>query len=114
MHELSLIANLYEIMEAKAKEQKANKITRVKLQVGVFSGVVPEFLRTAFDIYKKDTLAAEAVLEIETIPLSIECQSCQAKWISDQPVFICGTCGSSDIKILDGTELILEKMELAL
>ena len=114
MHELSIVANLYEILEEKAREQKAKKITLVKLQIGILSGVVPEFLRTAFDIYKKDTLASEAKLEITEVPLKIRCKSCRAESTFEEMAFICGKCGSADIEILDGTELILEKMELSL
>ncbi len=114
MHELSIIANLYEIMEEKAKEQGAKKITLVKLQVGVLSGVVPDFLETAFDIFKNDTMASDAVLEIEKVPLKIHCQSCGSETISEELVFLCTECSSTQIKILDGTELILEKMDISL
>ena len=112
MHELSIVANLFEILEEQAKEKKAKKITSVRLRVGVLSGVVPEFLKTAFDIYKKDTIAAEAMLEIENVPLEIECQKCHQKTVKKDYVFICKHCGSSELKTLQGTELLLEKMEL--
>ena len=70
MHELSIVASLFEIMEEKAQEKGSKKIISVKLQVGRLSGVVPELLFTAFDIFKKDTIANEAELEIEEIPVS--------------------------------------------
>ena len=112
MHELSIVANLYEIMEKKAKEQGAKKITLVRLQVGILSGVVPDFLETAFDIFKEGTMAAEASLEIEKVPLKTRCEECGIEKISNELIFICTICGSSQIKTLDGTELILEKMDL--
>ena len=62
MHELSIIASLFNILVEKAKEQNAKKIVRVVLQVGKLSSVVPDFLESSFDIYKKGTLAEEAVL----------------------------------------------------
>ncbi len=114
MHELSIIANLYDIMEEKAREQGAQKITLVKLQVGILSGVVPSFLETAFDIFKKDTMASDATLEIEKVLLKIRCESCGAEKTYDELIYICTECGSAQIKILDGTELILEKMDLLL
>ena len=89
MHELSIIANLFEIMEEKAHEKMARKIVFVKLQVGKLSGVIPEFLQTAFDIYKKDTIANESELEIEEIPLKIECKKCRKNMIKDDFVFVC-------------------------
>ncbi len=112
MHELSIVASLFEILEEKAKENKAKKIISVKLQVGSLSGVVPEFLETAFKIYKKDTVAADAKLTIEEIPLKIQCEQCGAEIIKNDFVFICEKCDSRELKTLAGTELLLEKIEL--
>lgn len=112
MHELSIVASLFEIMEEKAREKQAKKIVSVKLQVGKLSGVVPEFLITAFDVYKKDTIASKARLEIEEVPLTIQCNACGKTMTKDDFVFICIQCGSQDLKTLSGTELILQKMGL--
>ena len=114
MHELSIIASLFEIMEEKAQEKGSKKIISMKLQVGKLSGVVPEFLITAFDMYKKDTIAHDAKLEIEEVPLKIHCKTCKKSMTLDNFVFICLHCGSQDLKTLTGTELLLEKMELEL
>ena len=112
MHELSIVASLFEILEEKAKEKKAKKILLVKLKVGALSGVVPEFLETAFNIYKEDTIAAESKLEIEEVPLKIRCQRCGTEIVKDDIVFICEKCDSRELKTLSGTELLLEKIEV--
>ena len=112
MHELSIIANLFEIMQEKAHEKKAGKIVFVKLQVGKLSGVVPEFLETAFDIYKKDTIAGQARLQIEDVPLKVRCQKCGAETVKDDVVFICAKCGSRELETVSGTELLLAKIEM--
>ena len=112
MHELSLIANLFEILEEKAAEQNARKIVHVKLQVGLLSGAVPELLKTAFDIYKKDTLASEAILEIEEVPLKYQCQDCKAEMITDDYIVACQKCGSPNLKTLAGTDMFLLKMDI--
>jgi hydrogenase nickel incorporation protein HypA/HybF len=114
MHELSIVASLFEIMEEKAQENKSKKIISVKLQVGKLSGVVSDFLITAFDMYKKDTIANDAELEIEEVPLTIQCKTCGKTMTLDDFVFICLECGSQDLKTITGTELFLEKMELEL
>ena len=114
MHELSIVASLFEIMEEKAQEKGSKAVISVKLQVGKLSGVVTEFLITAFDMYKKDTLAKNATLEIENIPLTIRCNTCGKTMVLDDFVFICLECGSQDLKTVTGTELLLEKMELEL
>ncbi len=112
MHELSIVANLFEIIKEQAEKAKAKKIVLVKLEVGTFSGVVPELLETAFDIYKKETIASEAKLEIEEVLLKVRCQKCHTEMIKDDYVFICNKCGSQELKTLSGTELLLEKLEL--
>jgi hydrogenase nickel incorporation protein HypA/HybF len=112
MHELSIVASLFEILEEKAKEKKAKKILSVKLKVGALSGVVPEFLETAFEIYKKDTIAAESKLRIEKVPLKVQCQRCGTEMVKDDFIFICEKCDSRELKTLSGTELLLEKIEM--
>lgn len=112
MHELSIIASLFEILIEKAGEQKALKITGVKLRVGKLSGIIPEALETAFEAYKKGTIAEDARLEIEELPLKVQCQNCGLEVLKDSYIFICPACASTNLKILQGTELQLEKIDL--
>ena len=112
MHELSLIASLFDIIEKKADEKKAKKILSVKLQVGIFSGAVPELLISAFDIYKKDTLAREAEITCEKVLLKMYCKDCGVESTSDDYILACSKCHSSNLKTVAGTELILERIEM--
>ncbi len=112
MHELSIVANLFEILVEKAKEKKATKILSVTLRVGRLSGVVPELLRSSFDIYKQDTLAHDAVLDIEEVPFKLRCLACGAEMIKEDYVAVCDRCRSTDLEILQGTELFLLKMDV--
>ena len=41
MHELSIVASLFEILEQKAKENRATKIVAVRMKLGKLAGVVP-------------------------------------------------------------------------
>ena len=112
MHELSIVASLFEILEAKAKENQAIRIVRVKLKVGKMAGVVPEFLQTAFDSYKQGTIASEARLEIEEIPLKMRCRKCAAEIEKEDFVLVCPSCSSTDLEIREGMELFLDKIDL--
>lgn len=112
MHELSVVASLFEILEEKVKEQNGKRITRVELQIGALSGIVPDLLATAFDIYKKDTIGADAELKIRTVPLKVQCKDCHKVFIKDDFIFICDYCGSTNTQTLEGTDMILEKMDI--
>jgi hydrogenase nickel incorporation protein HypA/HybF len=112
MHELSVVANLFEILEEKVKEQNGKRIILVSLQIGVLAGIVPELLATAFDIYKKDTIAAEAELKINVVPFKVQCKECHKVMVKDDFTFICDDCSSTNLQTLEGTEMILEKMDI--
>ena len=112
MHELSIVASLFEIMLTKARENQATKIVGVKLKVGKLAGVVPEFLQSAFDSYKQDTIAAEARLEMEEVPLKLRCRTCGAEIEKEDFVLVCPSCRGTDLEILEGMELLLDKIDL--
>jgi hydrogenase nickel incorporation protein HypA/HybF len=112
MHELSLVAELFVLLEEKAREEKASRINRISLSLGRLSGVVPELLASAFDSYKKGTLASEAELRIDVVPLKVRCRACGKETPTDEPLFACPTCASADLEILEGRDLILDRVEL--
>jgi len=112
MHELSIVSSLFEILLERARVEGALRITGVHLKVGKLSGVVPEALETAFEAYKQDTIAEQARLEVEVLPLKVKCQECGWEEVLDSYIFVCPACRSTNLKILQGTELVLERIEL--
>lgn len=112
MHELSLVASLFETLEEKAREHDAVRITMVRLKVGRLSGAVPELLESAFDTYKKGTIADGARLEIEEVPVRFRCRACGADRTADEGTFACPSCGSRDVELLEGRDIVVERVEL--
>jgi hydrogenase nickel incorporation protein HypA/HybF len=112
MHELSIIAGLMETVESLAREHKAREVTGIRIRVGALSGVVAELLESAFDMYKKGTIAENAVLEVEKVPFKLRCKACGAENIREDFQYACAACGAADLELLEGTELILERVEL--
>jgi hydrogenase nickel incorporation protein HypA/HybF len=112
MHELSIIASLFEVLEEKAREARALRITAVKLRVGRLSGVVPELLESAFDAYGKGTLAEGARLEIEVVPFSFKCRRCGGESFRDEPPYACTACGSNDVELRGGMDIVIDKIEI--
>ena len=112
MHELSLVASLFETIVEQARIHNARRVTGVKIQVGALAGVVPELLETAFDTYKKGTIAADAVLTIDKPPFAIHCRACGRDMVRSDFVLACPACASNDLEIVHGMELILEKIEI--
>jgi hydrogenase nickel incorporation protein HypA/HybF len=63
-------------------------------------------------MYKKGTIAEEATLTVEVVPLRVRCRACGEERHVESYVFLCAVCTSPDLEILEGTEMILERIEL--
>ena len=112
MHELSLVASVFEVLEEKAREHGAARVTKVVLDVGIMSGAVPDLLESAFEAYKRGTLAAGARLEIVVVPMKVRCPDCGGETVREDADFSCAGCGSRRVEIVEGRELVIEKIEL--
>ena len=112
MHELSLVASVFEVLEEKAREHGAARVTKVVLDVGIMSGAVPDLIESAFEAYKRGTLAAGARLEIVVVPMKVRCPDCGGETVREDADFSCAGCGSRRVEIVEGRDLVIEKIEL--
>jgi hydrogenase nickel incorporation protein HypA/HybF len=114
MHEISIAESILQIAEAKAREQNARSIQRIKLRLGSFTTIVPEALQFAFEIARVGTLSHEARLEIEIVPMIVRCVVCES---STQPIggvrLVCAKCGFP-LEIVAGEELQIEYIDVDL
>ena len=97
---------------AELRKAGAREILRMKLRVGVLSGVVPEALEFAFESLKGTTPAAGAVLEIELTPAVFRCLDCTAESKLTKMTFNCPRCQGCLILDHGGNELELTQLEL--
>jgi hydrogenase nickel incorporation protein HypA/HybF len=110
MHELSVAVALVQQAED-ALTPAVRRVTRVGIAVGVLSGVDPEALRMAFPAAAEGTRLAGASLAVRLIAAQTRCAACGDTTTPDVPYFICGACGSAEITIAAGRELLLERLE---
>jgi hydrogenase nickel incorporation protein HypA/HybF len=113
MHEASLIEAVLERAEQEAGRAGATRIDRIRLRVGILSGVVPEALRFAFDALRQGTMAADATLEIDVIPARFGCLDCHAVSEHDTYEFVCPACGGTLIIEGGGHQLELAQLEVS-
>ncbi len=83
-------------------------MTRIVLQIGGFSGVEPEALRFAFEILKRDTVAAGAELEIERMPIVLFCRDCETDYMGEMDDLRCPVCEKADNELKHGREMIIK------
>ena len=77
MHEVSIMAEAVRMAVESAQASGGRRITGLRLRVGTLSGAVPDAMRFAWDVVSRDTLAAGARLEIESVPGLGWCAKCR-------------------------------------
>lgn len=111
MHELSIAQALIEKIIALAEEQHAESVSSIHVEAGALSGVNPEALELAFPVAAENTVAHNARLVIEKVPAGGECASCGNNSRFDPVAPVCPVCGSAEMNISSGRQLLLKRVE---
>jgi hydrogenase nickel incorporation protein HypA/HybF len=112
MHEVGIAQNLLATAQQQLNGYTA-PVVALKVRLGALAGVSCDELRFGFEIAAADTPFAQAQLEIQPIPTVIYCSDCRAAktLAADEPLH-CPTCGSVDVRVVQGKELALVAIEV--
>lgn len=99
--------NTLDLALARARQNGATRIDCLTLKIGGLSGVMPEALEFAFEVLIRGTMAEDARLEIETIPVVCYCQNCDRSFQPEEYIFDCPQCQQISSDIVTGRELEL-------
>ncbi len=106
MHELSVARSLLRAVEREAKREGFLKIKKVRVRMGIFSGIEVALLKKAFDYLKLEyDITANADLIIEEEGTIIVCRDCGEQKEINTLIFICSTCGSENVELNGGNSL---------
>jgi hydrogenase nickel incorporation protein HypA/HybF len=115
MHELAIMESILKVAVDSAQDNNAEKILRIQLTTGIFSGIVPHYAALFFKMISKGTIAEGADLKFETTPALFRCSQCGAETqyedISDMH-FECHRCKSENLELISGREFLIENMEV--
>jgi hydrogenase nickel incorporation protein HypA/HybF len=112
MHELAVCQALISEVSAVARLKRAVSVTDIYVSVGPLSGVEHPLMRNAFPIAAAGTVAHEASLHLETMPVRVSCDECGEE--SEVPVnrLVCKECGHWRTRLVSGDELMLQRVVL--
>ncbi len=108
MHEMALTQDLVALI---AENCAGRRVTRVVLEVGKLSAVVPDAFRFCFELCAEGTPAEGAELEIVELSGQGRCRDCARELLLDS-VFERCPCGSLSLEFLSGEELQLREVEV--
>lgn len=111
MHEIRIAEDLAGIVLEAAAKEKLRKVTGIKISFGQLVQIVPEIFEFAFRETVKDSVAQDALLEIEIIPVRMNCSKCGADFRVEDNIYKCVKCGSVDLEIINGKELFIKSLE---
>jgi hydrogenase nickel insertion protein hypA len=113
MHELSIVQSLIGLCEKNAMSNKAKEVMAVHIKIGKLSGVESHYLQSAFDVCKNETICQNATLHIHVQNVIVKCRICHEQSELNNNEFICQKCGSSDLEVIDGEDMMLMRLEMA-
>lgn len=112
MHELSIAVALLDAAQAEARSHHAERIVRLKCRVGAARQIMPDLLQDAFAVAREGSLAAGAVLDVETVGMTLKCRACGTQQELQGWQFTCPACGSEQVELSGGDMLELSSIEL--
>lgn len=114
MHELSIAQNLLDIVSEQCFKNGYKEIESINIKVGRASGIMPDALSFAFNAIKSDSIAKNASLNIEEIPVSGQCKDCNNTFVTEEEyVLCCPFCKGPSFIITAGRELDVIDMEVS-
>ena len=73
MHELALTKSLIELVEREAERQGFQRAVEIRMKLGEYSGVVPDYILDLFPEAARGTAAEGAALVFERVPARFAC-----------------------------------------
>ena len=111
MHELSLCGSIYEIADRRAA---GRQVAVIHLRVGMLRQVVPDTLIYCWTVVCDETPLAGSLLDVDYRPVTLHCRACGAhSTVARELLLLCHTCGTDDVVVTGGEELLVTSLELA-
>jgi len=111
MHEISIAEDLTAIVLETAEKEHLVRVTRVSIIFGQLVQIVPDIFKFAFSETVRNTVANDAVVDIEIVPVMMICKNCGTGFQVKDNLFACHNCYSTDLEIVHGKELFIKSIE---
>jgi hydrogenase nickel incorporation protein HypA/HybF len=110
LHEFGLCEAILEAVERRAA---GRKVLGARVRIGARHQVVEAAFDQAFEMVSMGTVADGARVDWNIVPVQTTCRSCGRVAESVDMWATCAACGSSDIDVAGGDDLMLESIEVS-
>lgn len=113
MHEMSIALNMLDIVSEQCRRSSCTKVETINVRIGKASGVLCDALLFAFDAAKQESMAKDAALNIDEVPVTGYCSDCNRDFtVEEQYILSCPFCHGTSFKITGGRELDIIDIEV--
>ena len=116
MHEMSLTHDVLDTVLEQATMAEAERVVGIRLTVGEIHDIVDDLFEKCFRFVARGTIASEATVVIDRVPLTVRCKECGEVFGVDlyaraKPQ--CPRCGGGSYSIASGEEFAISDIEVA-
>lgn len=111
MHEVSIMGELFEIINENVNRYHLSKVNKVILKIGEFTCVEEGALRFAFEAFSRDTKVESAEMIIEKVKAYGKCNQCGRIFKVAFTNKKCPRCNTFSNHMITGYELLLYGLE---
>lgn len=112
MHELGIVFHMIETLEKVGQANELTRISKVALNLGEVSGVLPDYLQDCWRwAANRSDLLQGAELAVTTVEAVTVCNACGRTYGTVAHGKICPHCGSPDTVLLHGNEVEIDTIE---
>jgi hydrogenase nickel incorporation protein HypA/HybF len=108
VHEMSYCEGVVEAVEKRAA---GRPVARVGVRIGAVHRIVADAFEQSFQIAATGGPAEGARTELVVLPVHGHCMDCRHDFASTDPSPACPSCGSLDVAVEGGDEVILEWLQ---
>ncbi len=110
MHEMGYCEGVLEAVERRAA---GRPVARVGVRIGAVHRVVADVFAQSFQLAAAGGPAAGATTEVVVVPVHGHCMDCRHEFDTPDPAPACPSCGSLDVAVEGGDEVVLEWLQYA-
>jgi len=108
MHEMSYCEGVLEAVERRAA---GRPVARVGVRIGAVHRVEAEAFEQSFQLAASGGPAEGATTQVVVVPVHGHCMDCRKDFHAADPSPACPSCGSLDVAVDGGDEVILEWLQ---
>lgn len=112
MHELAVTQGIVDSVLEEMDRRGLERVDAVHLKLGRMTTFVPDCIKFYYEALTVDTPLKGSDIIVEEISVTGRCENCGREIEFEEPFFICPECGSVDIDVMTGREILIDCLEV--